>query len=56
MSTGAKLENQSRTDQGGGRNIYNKAPTGQKLYQPPKFQGRSGQPDNQDTSRPKGST
>jgi hypothetical protein len=56
MSTGAKLENQSRVDQTGGHQMVNKGPTGQKLYQPPKFQGKSGQPDNQSTSRPQGST
>lgn len=56
MSTGAKLENQSRVDQSGGAQIINKTPTDPPLRQPPRFQGKSGTPDNQDTNRPKGST
>jgi hypothetical protein len=56
MSTGAKLDNQCRPSQAGGGQILDKAPTKQTLYQPPKFQGQSGQPNNQSTSRPKGST
>ena len=56
MSTGAELSAQSRVDQSGGAQIIGKGPTKQTLYQPPAIMGRSGKPDNQDTSRPKGST
>lgn len=53
MSTGAKQENQSRTDQSGGGQVVGKAPSG-RLHQPPAFLGQGGKPDNQSTSRPKG--
>lgn len=54
MSSGAKLGNQSRTEQSGGGNIVNKGPTKHKLYQPPNFLDKSGQSDNASTNRPKG--
>lgn len=55
MSTGGKRENQSSTKsaEGGGNITQLKAPT---LFQPAKFMDKSGTPDNQSTSRPKGST
>lgn len=56
MSTGADASKQARTQDTSGGNIVNKGPTDHKLYQPPNFQGKSGQPDNQSTDRPKGST
>lgn len=55
MSTGAKSSNQSRSEQSGGGNLVGKAPSG-RLHKAPNFQGKSGQPDNQSTRRPKGST
>jgi hypothetical protein len=55
MSTGAKKENQSRTQDTSGGNVVGKAPNAD-LYQPAKFMGKSGQPDNQSTNRAKGST
>ena len=55
MSTGAKAENQAATQTSAGGQVVGKAPSG-KLYQPPKFMGQSGQPDNQSTSRGKGRT
>jgi hypothetical protein len=33
-----------------------KAPSNNTLHQPPNFLGQSGQPDNQSTNRPKGTT
>jgi hypothetical protein len=56
MSDTAKAGNQSRTQDTSGGNIVGKGPTKHRLHQPPKFQGKSGTPDNQSTSRPKGST
>lgn len=56
MSTGAKASNQSRTQDSSGGNVVGKAPDKNVLYQPPNFMGKSGQPDNQSTKRPKGST
>lgn len=54
MATGAKQSNQHRPDQAGGGNITGKAPDKNRLHQPPNFQGRSGQSDNQSTFRKKG--
>lgn len=54
MSTGAKPENQKTGADASGGNIVGKGPTDQKLYQPPDFLGQGGQPNNQSTSRPKG--
>jgi hypothetical protein len=56
MSTGADASKQKTGADASGGNIVNKGPTNHTLYQPPNFQGKSGQPDNQSTSRPKGST
>jgi len=42
--------------QAGGGNISGKGPTKHRLHQPPNFQGKSGQSDNQSTSRGKGRT
>lgn len=60
MSTGsdksAQFAHPSDGDSSGGNSSGGstlKAPT---LYQPGNMMGRSGTPDNQDTSRPKGST
>lgn len=41
---------QSNEDQSGGGNVVGRAPRAA-LYQPPAFMGKSGQPDNQDTSK-----
>ena len=56
MSTGAKRENQSRVDQSGGGQSQGATGPSSRLYQPPKFMGRSGMSDNQSTSRGKGRT
>ncbi len=56
MSTGASQAKQAETQDTQGGNVVNKAPDKNKLYQPPNFLGKSGQSDNQSTSRPKGST
>ena len=56
MSTGADYDAQKTGADASGGNIVDKGPTDQKLYQPPKFMGESGQSDNQSTDRPKGST
>lgn len=56
MSTGAEQSKQARAQDTSGGNIVGKGPTKHTLYQPPNFQGKSGQSDNQSTSRPKGST
>lgn len=56
MSTGAVPANQDTGADPSGGNVVDRAPTNHKLYQPPAFQGKSGQPDNQSTDRPKGST
>lgn len=53
MSTGASQSNQSREQNSSGGNVVGKAPSG-KLHQPPAFQGKAGQSDNQSTSRPVG--
>ena len=53
MSTGAKLGNQSRTDQKGGAQLVGKAPSAP-VRKVPAFQGKSGQPDNQSTNRGSG--
>jgi hypothetical protein len=56
MSTGGNAQRQNAdSTQNSGGNVVGKAPSG-KLYQPPKIFGKSGQPDNQSTSRPKGTT
>lgn len=55
MSTGAKKENQCRSDQSGGGNVVGKAPGG-RLHQPPKFMGSDGKSDNRSTNRGKGRT
>lgn len=51
----SKESKQSRKDQAGGGNVVGRAPKS-RLHQPPNFQGRSGQPDNQSTNRGKGRT
>ena len=56
MSTGAKASNQSRTQDSSGGNVVGKAPDKNVLYTPANFMDKSGQPDNQSTKRPKGST
>lgn len=56
MSTGANENAQKTGADPSGGNIVNKGPTDQTLHQPPAFLGKSGQPDNQSTSRPKGET
>lgn len=55
MSTGADKSKQARQDQSGGGNLTGPLP-GQNARIVPNFQGKSGQPDNQSTNRPKGST
>lgn len=54
MSTGGSLERQAATQNTDGGQLVGKNPSAPKLYQPPAFMGKSGQPDNQTTSRPKG--
>lgn len=60
MSTGANKSNQFSIpgdgDASGGNVSGGKGGVKATLHQPPDFQGKSGQPDNQSTSRPKGST
>ena len=51
----SKESNQHRSDQSGGGNVVGRAPKS-RLHQPPAFQGKSGQPDNQSTNRGKGRT
>ena len=51
-----KSGQQYREQDTSGGNIVGKGPTDHKLFQPPDFMGKSGQPDNQDTNRPKGVT
>lgn len=53
MATGGKVSKQSREDQSGGGQVVGSAPKS-RLHQPPNFQGKSGTPDNQSTSRGKG--
>jgi hypothetical protein len=59
MSTGADQSaqhpNSGKQDPSGG-NMVGGDGVSSKLYQPPAFMGMSGQPDNQSTDRPKGST
>lgn len=55
MSTGGSKSKQSNEAQSGGGNVVGKAPGG-RLHQPPSFQGKSGQSDNQSTNRGKGRT
>jgi hypothetical protein len=50
----ANKANQHAGSQTGGGNISGKGPTKQRLHQPPNFQGKSGQSDNQSTFRGKG--
>jgi hypothetical protein len=54
MSTGANASDQKTGADSSGGNIVGKGPTNHTLHQPPNFMGKSGQPDNQSTSRPKG--
>lgn len=54
MSTKGSVEKQSSKGLGGGGNTGTYAKN--RLHQPPNIFGKSGQPDNQSTSRPKGST
>jgi hypothetical protein len=55
MSTGAKKAAQHRMDQkGGGQMVGGMDPVDRARV--PAFQGKSGQPDNQSTSRGKGKT
>lgn len=60
MSTGSKEDNQFATtgegDSSGGNASGPSTLKSVKTYIAPSFQGKSGQPDNQDTNRPKGST
>lgn len=60
MSTGATKDNQFATpsdgDSSGGNASGSSTLKSVKTYMAPNFQGKSGQPDNQDTDRPKGST
>ena len=56
MSTGAEQSKQSRTQDTSGGNLVNKNPSPPKRLTVPAVAGKSGQPDNQSTSRPKGST
>lgn len=53
MSTGAKLSNQSNTDQKGGGNLTGKTPSARR-YTVPAFQGRSGKADNTEANRKSG--
>ena len=55
MPTGAKMGNQSKTDQSGGGQLVGRAPSAP-IRMVPNFQGKSGQGDNQSTMRPKGSS
>lgn len=53
MSTGAKKQNQSAESKaydGGNTGTYAK----NRLHQPPRFMGKSGESDNASTMRPKG--
>jgi hypothetical protein len=56
MSTGADANKQKTGADSSGGNIVNKGPTDHKLHQPPNFLGQSGTPNNQSTSRGKGTT
>ena len=56
MSSGAKESNQARAQDTSGGNVVNKAPDKNVLYKPANFLDKTGQSDNQSTSRPKGST
>ena len=56
MSDTANASNQARTQDTSGGNLVGKNPTPPQVRQPPKVLGKSGQGDNQSTSRPKGST
>jgi len=46
-------EKQNAGDQSGGGNVVGSAPKS-RIHKAPKFMGKSGQSDNQDTSRAKG--
>jgi hypothetical protein len=59
MAEGINVGNsgqQGREQDTSGGNVVGKAPSNNTLHQPPNFLGKGGQPDNQSTSRPKGST
>lgn len=59
MSTGAQASRQFATPSEGdasGGNLSGHNPKPWNPYMVPAFQGKSGQPDNQSTDRPKGST
>jgi len=51
----AKESNQHAGSQSGGGNMVG-GPSKHRLHQPPNFQGKDGQSDNQSTSRGKGKT
>lgn len=53
MSTGGSADKQHRASQSGGAQLVGKAPSAPRRN-PGRFQGRSGTPDNQSTSRGKG--
>ena len=55
MSTNAVPASQARVQDSSGGNVVGKAPSGT-LYKAPPIFGKSGQPDNQSTNRPKGET
>jgi len=54
MATGGKQSKQEGTGLAGGGNTGTYKQN--RLHQPPNFMGKSGQPDNQSTSRGKGRT
>lgn len=56
MSTGAKPENQKTGADASGGNVVDRAPANNTLHQPPNFLGQGGTPNNQSTSRGKGTT
>lgn len=60
MSTGAVKDKQfahpGDGDASGGNSSGGTTMKTPKIYMSPAFQGKSGQPDNQSTNRPKGST
>jgi hypothetical protein len=60
MSTGAEKDKQFATpgdgDASGGNSSGGKTMQMPRVHMVQPFQGKSGQPDNQDTNRPKGST
>lgn len=56
MSTGAEKSAQKTGADASGGNVVNKGPDRNTLHKAPAIFGKSGQPDNQSTNRPKGST